>query len=886
MALTAGSRIGPYEIQSALGAGGMGEVYRARDTRLDRMVAIKVLSPCITTDPSFLERFDREARAISQLNHPHICTLHDVGQQDGAPYLVLEYLEGETLAARLAKGPLPIQQAVTIGIQICDALDKAHRQGIVHRDLKPGNVMLVGRSGSDPHAKLLDFGLAKSGNPGLAATGGTPGAALTATSPLTAHGTLLGTLQYMAPEQIEGRAADARSDIFALGAVLHEMVSGQRTFDGKSPASVIAAIMERDPPALSTLQTLTPPALDHIVARCLAKDPDERWQSAGDVMRELRWVASTPATLASTPRSASRFREYFWMVVALASAAALGALAIMRPTASPELTPMQTSLNPPPDVAWNAWWPISISPDGRHVVFVARAAGQEPRLWVRSFDPSDSDARPLEGTERGNLPFWSADSRNIGFFVPGHLKRVPLKGGTVQTVTALGEGVGGTWNRDNAILFADALVGLFRVPAAGGKPVQLTKEPAFWPIFLPDGDRYLYCLRPDDRQSGQGPFELYAASLGSPERHRVTRVGSNVALAPPGYLLFQRQRTLVAQPFDSERMQTRGDPQLIASDVGFTGYGFTGAFSVSATGVLVYRTDPPGDRELAWLDRSGTRLSVLGPRGRYSEPALSPDDKTVAYSREDEPTRTVDIYLVNLARPAPSKFTSGSGRNRAPVWSPEGTRIVFQSNRPTDPGLYVKAVDTGKEQPLLRVDRGGMTPRDWSRNGFILAERRQRSAGIFKVPSSGDAGPTQFLDDDLLGEYTPTFSPPDGRWVAYASDDTGRQEVYVRRFDGSGRPVSISGGTGGSEPRWRADGKELFYLTDTSMMAVDIIRTGETLEAGTPRQLFSVSVVTNPNETRYAVKSDGQRFLVVQPVGGNDPLPLTVVQNWAGRLKR
>ena len=427
----------PYEIQSALGAGGMGEVYRARDTRLDRMVAIKVLSPCITTDPSFLERFDREARAISQLNHPHICTLHDVGQQDGAPVLVLEYLEGETLAARLAKGSLPIQQAVTIGIQIFDALDKAHRQGIVHRDLKPGNVMLVGRSGSDPHAKLLDFGLAKSANPGLAATGGTLGVALTATSPLTAHGTLLGTLQYMAPEQIEGRAADARSDIFALGAVLHEMVSGQRAFDGKSPASVIAAILERNPPALSTLQTLTPPALDHIVARCLAKDPDERWQNAGDVMRELKWVASTPATLASTPGSTSRFRESLWMVAALASAAALGALAIMRPTAPPELSPMQTSLLPPPDVTWNAWWPLSISPDGRHLVFVARAAGQEPRLWARSFDPSDSDARPLEGTERGNLPFWSADSRNIGFFVPGQLKRVPLRGGAVQMVSGL-----------------------------------------------------------------------------------------------------------------------------------------------------------------------------------------------------------------------------------------------------------------------------------------------------------------------------------------------------------------------------------------------------------------------------------------------------------------
>jgi eukaryotic-like serine/threonine-protein kinase len=435
MSLAPGTRLGPYEVLSMVGAGGMGEVYRARDTRLGRDVAIKILSSRITTDPGFRERFDREAQTISQLSHPHICTLHDVGDQDGAPYLVLEYVEGETLAARLAKGPLPIQQALAIGIQISDALDQANRQGIVHRDLKPGNVMLVGRSASTPHAKLLDFGLAKTMAPGLAASAVTLGVTQTATSPLTAQGMLLGTLQYMSPEQIEGRAADARSDIFALGAILHEMVSGQRAFDGKSPASVIAAILERDPPPLSTLQTLAPPALDHIVARCLAKDPDDRWQSAGDVMREMKWVASAPATLESTPRSTSRFRDYLWMALALASTLALVAVGITRRTPSAEpVRPIQTSLLPPAGVTWSAGEAFSVSPDGRHLVFVARAAGDEPRLWLYSFDTGD--AKKLAGTERANLPFWSADSRNVGFFVLGQLKRVDLDG-TVQSVCAL-----------------------------------------------------------------------------------------------------------------------------------------------------------------------------------------------------------------------------------------------------------------------------------------------------------------------------------------------------------------------------------------------------------------------------------------------------------------
>jgi eukaryotic-like serine/threonine-protein kinase len=389
-----GKTIGPYEVVVKLGEGGMGEVYRARDTRLDRSVAIKVLSPRFTTDPGFLERFQREARAISQLNHPHICTLHDIGEQDGTPYLVLEYVEGETLAARLARGPLPVDQALAIGIQISDALDKAHRQGIMHRDLKPGNVILVGKTGAAPHAKLLDFGLAKAAGSGLIASGAL-GEALTATGPLTAQGTLLGTLQYMAPEQIEGRDADWRSDIFALGAVLHEVVSGQRAFTGTSPASVIAAILERTPPALSTLQPLTPPALDHVVARCLAKDPDDRWQNAGDIMRELKWVASTRTLPAAAPRPKSRFMTYLWPAVALA--VALGAMTFMRPTQSPSpepADPVELSLVLPAQVRQGRRAvQLSVSPNGRHLVFIVRGGEDGQRLWIRSLDVGRKAAR-------------------------------------------------------------------------------------------------------------------------------------------------------------------------------------------------------------------------------------------------------------------------------------------------------------------------------------------------------------------------------------------------------------------------------------------------------------------------------------------------------------
>jgi Tol biopolymer transport system component len=864
-------------------------VYRARDTRLGRDVAIKILSSRITTDSGFRERFDREAQTISHLSHPHICTLHDVGEQDGVAYLVLEYVEGETLAARLAKGPLSIQQALAIGIQISDALDQASRQGIVHRDLKPGNVMLVGRSASTPHAKLLDFGLAKAIGPGLATSVAT--LTLTATSPLTAQGTLLGTLQYMSPEQIEGRAADARSDIFAVGAILHEMVSGQRAFDGKSPASVIAAILERDPPPLSTLQTLAPPALDHIVARCLAKDPDDRWQSAGDVMRELKWVASSPATLESTPRSTSRFREYLWMALALALALALGVLGLTRRTPSAQpVRPIQTSLLPPAGVTWSAAEAFSVSPDGRHLVFVARAAGEEPRLRLYSFDTGE--AKSLVGTERGNLPFWSADGRNIGFFVLGQLKRVGLDG-TVQSVCALGEGVGGTWNHSDVILFADAGTtnqqdrepskpGLFRVPARGGKPVQLTDR-GHWPIFLPDGERFLYVDRGDDGQPG-ARRRLYAASLGAPQGHPVIDVGSNVAFAEPGYLFYVRGRTLVVQPFDAEPMKTRGEAQPVGTDVAFSPYGDRGAFSVSNTGVLVYRVSPPEANELVWLDRSGNRLGVLGPPGRYADPALSPDEKTVAFAREDRPTGTSDIWLVNVARPVPFKFSSGGGR--APVWSPNGDRIVFWANRGTDSGLYVQRLDGGKAQ--LLVSARNVFPADWSDQGVIVGTRLGRTGGIFKVPASGGEV-SQVLDEVPIHEENPTFSPH-GRWVSYQSDATGTNQVYVLRFDGSGRPEPISSGQGGGVyPRWRPDGKDLYYLTtepDRWLMAVNI-NAGETLAVGTARRLFPVRTGDSaPVRSPYSVTRDGQRFLFVLPLRDDDALPLTVVVNWPSRSRR
>src|ERR1700680_4271998 len=568
MALAPGTRLGPYEIAAPLGAGGMGEVYRARDTRLERTVAIKILSSHLSDDATLRQRFEREAKAISSLNHPHICVLHDVGHQGDTDFLVMEYLEGETLAARLEKGPLPLDQVLRYAIEIADALDRAHRQGVVHRDLKPGNIMLT-KSG----AKLLDFGLAKATVP--LAEGATLAAAATRTTPVTQQGTIVGTFQYMSPEQVEGNQLDGRSDIFSFGAVLYEMLTGKRAFEGKSQLGVASAILEKEPPPLSSVMPMTPPALDRVVRTCLAKNPDERFQSAHDLKLQLEWIreagsqAGVPA-LTQTRRSGrptiATLLLSVGFVLLLAAFAALyffhrvpSQADLMRLTiAGPDKTLMGYSL--------------AISPDGKSVVFEASSEGKDS-LWIRPLDSLKAHA--LNGTEEGTLPFWSPDSRAIGFFAEGKLKKIEVSSGAVQVLCSAADARGGTWNPGGTILFSpDSVSPLFQVSADGGSATQVTKNDSSlgeishrWPVFLPDSRHFLFFTRTTGKESEP----VYVGSLDGPERKRLLESSSGVAYAPPGYLLFVRGRTLFAQPFDAGKMQLAGDPMPLAAGVELCG---------------------------------------------------------------------------------------------------------------------------------------------------------------------------------------------------------------------------------------------------------------------------------------------------------------------------
>ena len=601
MTLTAGTKLGPYEIVAPLGAGGMGEVYRARDTRLERDVALKVLAPALTADPDLRERFDREARAISQLSHPHICTLHDVGEQGGTAFLVMELLGGETLSARLAKGALPIDEALAIAIQIADALDTAHRRGIVHRDLTPGNVML--NKGS---AKLLDFGLAKASAPAI----GGAGQSMLPTTPahLTVQGAILGTFQYMSPEQLEGQEADARSDIFAFGAVLYEMLTGRKAFDGKSQASLIAAIIRSETPPVSHVRPVAPAALDRIIATCLAKDPDDRWQSARDLMRELRWVAESAPSPAA-PR-AVRSRALPW-AVAVTLGVALIAVVLTTTRAREKLVdPAVTRLSlTPPEKSKFLRTPPAISPDGRRVVFAATTDDGKSQLWIRSLE--SLIAQPLADTDNAIFPFWSPDNTSVGFFAAGKLRRMNVSGGPVTTLADAPAGRGGTWSPAGIIVFAPTIYsGLYQIAASGGPVTPAVHfdpqaPPRKFPCFLPDGRHFLYLYG----AGGRDQQTIRIGSVDSPEDDRILVTDADgSAVYSQGHLLFVRGTTLVARQFDVSRLELAGEEVPVAEHVGGTSYSQSWMFSVSSSGVLAYLSAGGADQQLTWVDRAGQRL--------------------------------------------------------------------------------------------------------------------------------------------------------------------------------------------------------------------------------------------------------------------------------------
>jgi len=870
-----------------LGAGGMGEVFKARDTRLDRTVAIKVLPADVADDPDLRARFEREARAIAALDHPHICAIYDIGESGAIRFLVMQCLEGDTLAARLTRGPLPLDQVCRYASEIADALDKAHRAGITHRDVKPANIMLT-RTG----ATLLDFGLAKLR--GAAAPISMSGMTRMATAtPSTAHGTILGTVPYMAPEQVEGREADARSDIWALGAVIYEMATGTRPFRGETPASVIGAILKDEPAPLSAQQPLSPPSLDHVVARCLAKDPDERWQSAGDVKRELTWaIAGGGAAPPLAPGATRRFGRLGWVV-----AAALGVALLV--TAPPALRQWMSTTPSPSAVRFEVFPPedttfalsgsteptaeLAVSPDGTRFAFVAAAAGAPPMVWIQPLDAAR--AKSIPGTEGASGPFWSPDSRSVGFFAQGKLRTTDLEGGLPRDIcpALASNSRGAAWSRDGIIVFAPTTSGgLMQVSDQGGTPspaIALREgDTSFrFPTFLPDGRHLLFYVRGSDR-----PPALYAGSVGSATMTRLLD-STYQGIYSAGYLLTVRDQTLWAYPFDQKRLTIESQPLRVAELVGQGSSGLA-AFSVSAGGVLAYAHDMTTPSRLAWFDRAGHAQGPLTDVGAYSSFRFSSKEQRLAFAKRDPVTYTGDIWTMDVARRgAPMRFTTDPLSDVCPIWSPDGTRIVFRSNR-AGPNLpFEKSLTSGEAE--RRLSRHEMTfPTDWSPDGrFILYHISTPETGwdVMLLPLFGDGTPTPFAQakaNEVAGQFS-----PNGDRIAYASDESGRPEIYVKPFPQSGSGVIVSQG-GGSEPRWGPDGTELFYLDPGGFLTV--VEVGAAAKF-TPRRLFQIHVPPSGRifGTSYEVAKDG-RFLVNTLVDRAAPKPITVVVNWTAGLKK
>jgi len=899
MALDAGTRLGPYEIVSLLGAGGMGEVYRARDTRLERTVAVKILPTVIAADPDLRERFDREARAISQLTHPHICTLFDIGHQDGTAFLVMEYLEGETLASRLARGPLPLDQALPIAIAIAEALAKAHRSGIVHRDLKPGNVMLT-KGG----AKLLDFGLAKTG-PAVAAAGSSGRQLSMPTTPvtLTAQGTILGTFQYMAPEQIEGREADARSDIFAFGVVLYEMLTGRRAFDGATHASLIASILKDDPPPISAVRQRPSSVsghahpstaiafeaheqdLERIVQRCLDKDPDERWQSAHDLVAELRWLTTRAAqpsvgpAAASTPRGRRREAAAWALVVALVATSIIGFASRPRGQAVPHTARFLVA---PPDRHVTVGT-MAFSPDGRRLAFAAREGTGRQSLWIRALD--SVGPQRVEGTDGANTPFWSADGQWVGFFARGKLQKIRPGSGTAEVICEAGTGGGASWNADDVILFAPNIEndGLYRVAATGGtptlvRPIDITRGETnvIWPQFLPDGRSYIVTV--GARTAGG----LHLGRTDAPTSRLLIPMDwqesmSVVRYVAPGYLLYvAKNRTLMARPFDPGRGDFAGEAVAVGEDVDVHGPG-RAAFTAGGGNLAFRRTGAAPQRQPTWMDRGGKVLSVIGAPGPTTTFTLGPDGRRLAIERLDPGRRA--IWLVDVLRGTATRFAS-EWWSSAPVFSPDGSRIAFTSVRDSPPNLYVKAATGAGAEVRLTTSSMQHWPSGWSPDGrFLLYHTFDMKTkwDVWRVPLDGDRKPQPVLNTPY-NESNARVSP-DGRWIAYESNESGRGEVYVTAFPAAAEKWQISTG-GGAAPQWRGDGRELFYREGTKVMAV-AVHSGTAFEAALPQTLFDA-----PHASVYEAARDGQRFLMSVQVSDAEATPTTVVLNWTTELKR
>ena len=899
MPLPSGTKLGPYEIQAPLGAGGMGEVYRATDTRLNRTVAVKTLPKHLSEKPEARERFEREARAISQLSHANICQLYDLGEQDGIHYIVMEYLEGDTLATRVARGRLPIEQVLRYGAEIGEGLDCAHRAGVIHRDLKPGNIMLT-RSG----AKLMDFGLAKTA---ALASPQSSGLSLTLTSPnisqpLTTEGTVIGTFQYMSPEQVEGREADARSDIFSFGSVLYEMTTGKRAFEGKSQVTVASAILEKEPDPVTISQPLAPPALQHVIQTALMKDPESRWQSAADMSRQLRWMSS-PDSSASAARIAAphprRHERVLWAVLVAALAGLLLWFAVFN---RPHPRVVRASIVAPAGTGFDFMGDFSgppvVSPNGTKVAFAAHGPKERNALWVRRLDTPAAEKLP--GTEGAYAQFWSGDGKFIGFFADGKLRKISAAGGPVTILADAPNARGGAWNSDNVIVYApDYRDCLWKINAGGGDAVRATQLDSSkhsthrWPTFLPDGKHFLFLANNHSggRREDNG---VYMGSLDGTGSKQVL-VSDAGALYSSGYLLYHQQNALIAQKFDPASGTLSGEAMTIANDVQHDSGTFHTIFSVAQNGVLVYAPgdNSVGDKLALWVNRDGKVLGPVAEPAAYKGGVLSPDGKRLAMGI-GEPR--ADIWILDLQHGSRMRLTFDDALHQMPSWSADGKRIVYVSQVGAfimaGTSLHAKAADGSGQDELLLDSKDlssgqvSITWPQWSPDNRYLIYKLQSGpsgASIWGLPNSPGAKPQPIVKPDSpIGTVVYPRISPDGRWLAYSFNDGRREEIYVTSFpSGEGRwQISRAGGT---YPVWRHDGKEIFYISlDGHLNATQVEPHEKGFDVGNTEAMFEMRY-TNPLGTPFDVTPDGRFMVLTQPEGSGQPMAL--VLNWSADLK-
>ena len=890
MSLRSGTKLGPYEILSKIGAGGMGEVYRARDTRLERTVAIKVLPSEFSRHAELRKRLEREARTLSSLAHPHICSLYDVGQQDGADFLVMEYLEGETLGQRLLKGALPAGQVLQYGIEIADALERAHRHGIIHRDLKPGNIMLT-KDG----AKLLDFGLAR-----VEATAAPSNETLTLLETqdhkLTEKGVVLGTFQYMAPEQLEGKEADARTDIFALGAVIYEMATGKTAFSGNNRTSLITAILASEPPAMTSLQPLTPPALERVVKTCMAKDPDSRWQSAQDLKLQLEWIAEggsqagVPAPVAARRRSREKIA---WTLVALLTVAAV-ALGIGFLKRAPKSPPrVSFAIIPPEQHSFDlggSFLGNEISPDGNQLALRTSDSEGNTSLWLRPLD--SVSARELPGTEGAERMVWSRNGRFLLFIAGGKLKKIDAMGGLPDTLCDTKDMLVGSWSSSGTVLSFSVLqagpIQQISLDDCSIKPVTKLDSARYdfghrWPNFLPDGKHFLYAGVRSDKK-----HDVLLGTLGSEVSDILVHNASYPKYAPPGYLFFERNGYLFVQPFSPSNLRLTGDPvQVVPQQLLYAGLGGIASYAVSDNGVLTYRAQGEVRSKLVLRDSSGTQLEALGESAKpgefstWSGVRLAPNRKKLLASKDNNQTHMGDVWTYDLQHKDWQRFSSESTiSNDVGVWSPDGQTIVYAAVSAGNFKLYRRLADRSRDAELLPESKLNQFPTDWSLDGrSLLYEQLEGSAetgDLWVMPMEDDRKPfplTQTRFDEREGRFS-----PDGHWIAYRSDESGKREIYIRSFPGPSGKWRISSG-GGQSPKWSDDGKKIYYLTlDWKLMVVPVTM-GATVQVGAPRFLFSLS-----KDSEFEVLAEG-KFLVNEPVGQVFGVQ-TVVLNWDATVPR